>query len=96
MFVAFFGSSLWGISFSMLTLSALREHASALLSLIGVVLLASSGGNIETVLMPYDQVFLWIFSGFRATPSKYAVLGVLLSALGLLAAYLVFERRDIG
>ncbi|AJC72724.1 hypothetical protein X802_05605 [Thermococcus guaymasensis DSM 11113] len=95
-FLAFFGSALWGISLALLTLSLLREHASALLSLIGVVLLASSGGNTGAVLMPYDQVFLWVFSGFRTSPSKYAVLGVVLSVLSLVAAYLIFERRDIG
>jgi hypothetical protein len=94
--VALFGSSLWGVSVAMFTLSILRDHASALLALVGILFLSMGGEKVGGLLMPYGSIFFWILSNFRGHLPIYSLIGVILLPSLLIGAYRVFERRDLG
>lgn len=94
--VVLFGASLWGVAVAVFALSLLRDHASALLALIGVVLLAMAGEKAGQLFMPYKDVFFWIFSDFKTRLSTYTLAGTALLPVLIIGAYGVFERRDLG
>ncbi|ASJ01832.1 hypothetical protein A3L09_00430 [Thermococcus profundus] len=94
--VVLFSAALWGVAVAMFALSLLRDHASAILALVGVVLLSMTEKNVGQLFMPYNNVFFWIFLDFKTRLSPYALSGTILLPLLLIGAYVVFERRDLG